>query len=95
MIVFSDVCDCALFIQGFNWESWKQNGGWYSLLMGKVDDIAAAGITHVWLPPPSHSVAEQGAALSALSHNIGSPAVCQALTCVCTSECRIHAGATL
>ncbi|XP_066322684.1 alpha-amylase-like [Miscanthus floridulus] len=28
--------------------------------MGKVDDIAEAGITHVWLPPASHSVAEQG-----------------------------------
>jgi len=25
-----------------------------------VDDIAEAGITHVWLPPASHSVAEQG-----------------------------------
>jgi alpha-amylase len=25
-----------------------------------VDDIAAAGITHVWLPPPSHSVDAQG-----------------------------------
>jgi alpha-amylase len=29
--------------------------------MGKVDDIAEAGITHVWLPPVSHSLAEQGA----------------------------------
>ena len=47
-------------MQGFNWESWKQNGGWYNFLMGKVDDIAEAGITHVWLPPASHSVAEQG-----------------------------------
>ncbi|CAL4970222.1 unnamed protein product [Urochloa decumbens] len=41
-------------MQGFNWESWKQRGGWYNLLMGKVDDIAAAGVTHVWLQPPSH-----------------------------------------
>jgi len=47
-------------VQGFNWESWKQSGGWYNLLMGKVDDIAAAGVTHVWLPPPSHSVSTQG-----------------------------------
>jgi alpha-amylase len=46
--------------QGFNWESWKQNGGWYKFLMDKVDDIAEAGITHVWLPPASHSLAEQG-----------------------------------
>jgi len=29
--------------------------------MGKVEDIAEAGITHVWLPPASHSLAEQGA----------------------------------
>lgn len=53
-----------MFRQGFNWESWKQNGGWYNLLMTKVEDIADAGITHVWLPPPSHSVAEQGALLA-------------------------------
>jgi alpha-amylase len=46
--------------QAFNWESWKQSGGWYNLLTGKVDDIAAAGVTHVWLPPPSHSAAAQG-----------------------------------
>ena len=46
--------------QGFNWESWKQSGGWYNMMMGKVDDIAAAGITHVWLPPPSHSVSNEG-----------------------------------
>ncbi|KAI4982149.1 hypothetical protein ZWY2020_022641 [Hordeum vulgare] len=49
-----------VLFQGFNWESWKHNGGWYNFLMGKVDDIAAAGITHVWLPPASQSVAEQG-----------------------------------
>ncbi|KAI4964061.1 hypothetical protein ZWY2020_008435 [Hordeum vulgare] len=35
-----------VLFQGFNWESWKHNGGWYNFLMGKVDDIAAAGITH-------------------------------------------------
>ncbi|KAF0911347.1 hypothetical protein E2562_008235 [Oryza meyeriana var. granulata] len=47
-------------LQGFNWESWHQSEGWYNLLMGKVDDIAAAGVTHVWLPPPSHSVSTKG-----------------------------------
>jgi hypothetical protein len=30
------------------------------MLKGQVDDIANAGVTHVWLPPPSHSVAPQG-----------------------------------
>ena len=55
------LCVCVVALhQGFNWESWKQSGGWYKFLMGKVDDIAEAGITHVWLPPASHSVAEQG-----------------------------------
>jgi alpha-amylase len=52
--------ECIIIVQAFNWESWKQSGGWYNLLMGKVDDIAAAGVTHVWLPPPSHSVSTQG-----------------------------------
>jgi alpha-amylase len=47
-------------LQAFNWESWRQRGGWYNMMMGKVDDIAAAGVTHVWLPPPSHSVASEG-----------------------------------
>uniref|UniRef100_N1QT00 alpha-amylase n=1 Tax=Aegilops tauschii TaxID=37682 RepID=N1QT00_AEGTA len=49
-----------VLFQGFNWESWKQSGGWYNMMMGKVDDIAAAGVTHVWLPPPSHSISTQG-----------------------------------
>ena len=53
-----------ILLQGFNWESWKQSGGWYNMMMGKVDDIAAAGVTHVWLPPPSHSVSTQGPSLS-------------------------------
>ncbi|KAM0843459.1 hypothetical protein ACQ4PT_057696 [Festuca glaucescens] len=35
-------------------------GRWYNMMMGKVDDIAAAGVTHVWLPPPSHSVSSEG-----------------------------------
>ncbi|KAL6911547.1 hypothetical protein ACP4OV_000352 [Aristida adscensionis] len=56
----SNLATGQVLFQGFNWESWKQNGGWYNFMMGKVDDIAAAGITHVWLPPPSQSVAEQG-----------------------------------
>ena len=47
-------------LQGFNWESWRQQGGWYNFLKDKVSDIANAGVTHVWLPPPSHSVGVQG-----------------------------------
>ncbi|THU57771.1 hypothetical protein C4D60_Mb03t07010 [Musa balbisiana] len=47
-------------LQGFNWESWRQQGGWYNFLKDKVSDIANAGVTHVWLPPPSRSVGVQG-----------------------------------
>lgn len=49
-----------VLFQGFNWESCKQQGGWYNRLKAQVDDIAKAGVTHVWLPPPSHSVSPQG-----------------------------------
>ncbi|OEL14485.1 Alpha-amylase isozyme 3A, partial [Dichanthelium oligosanthes] len=49
-----------ILFQGFNWESWNKHGGWYNMLKGQVADIASAGVTHVWLPPPSHSVSPQG-----------------------------------
>ncbi|TVU04324.1 hypothetical protein EJB05_50090, partial [Eragrostis curvula] len=51
-----------ILLQAFNWESWSMGGGsgWYDFLSSQVDDIAGAGITHVWLPPPSHSVDAQG-----------------------------------
>ncbi|WOL20217.1 alpha-amylase isozyme 3C-like [Canna indica] len=49
-----------ILFQGFNWESSKHQGGWYNLLKNKVSDIAGAGVTHVWLPPPTHAVSEQG-----------------------------------
>ncbi|KAL3655214.1 hypothetical protein CASFOL_001000 [Castilleja foliolosa] len=45
---------------GFNWESSNKTGGWYNWLLKVVPDMAAAGVTHVWLPPPSQSVAPQG-----------------------------------
>nr|CAB3453587.1 unnamed protein product [Digitaria exilis] len=49
-----------ILFQGFTWESWNKQGGWYNVLKGQVADIASAGVTHVWLPPPSHSVSPQG-----------------------------------
>ncbi|XP_057968219.1 alpha-amylase-like isoform X2 [Malania oleifera] len=48
-----------VLFQGFNWESSKKEG-WYNILKNSVSDIAAAGITHVWLPPPSQSVSLEG-----------------------------------
>ncbi|KAM0934017.1 putative alpha-amylase [Dioscorea sansibarensis] len=56
----SSSVNSQLLFQGFNWESWRKQGGWYNSLKDHVSDIAAAGVSHVWLPPPSHSVSEQG-----------------------------------
>ncbi|VYS63831.1 unnamed protein product [Arabidopsis thaliana] len=50
----------TLLFQSFNWESWKKEGGFYNSLHNSIDDIANAGITHLWLPPPSQSVAPEG-----------------------------------
>lgn len=47
-----------VLFQAFNWESHKNN--WYKTLEKQVPDIAKAGFTSVWLPPPSDSVSPQG-----------------------------------
>lgn len=47
-----------IMLQGFNWESWKNN--WYQTLESQVDAIVQAGFTVVWLPPPTDSVSPQG-----------------------------------
>ncbi|KAI9200592.1 hypothetical protein LWI28_010218 [Acer negundo] len=44
--------------RGFNWASCNKPGGWYNFLKNSVDELANAGITHVWLPPPSQSHAD-------------------------------------
>lgn len=50
--------DVVMF-QGFNWES-NKNKCWYDVLKNCAKDLSEAGITDVWLPPPSQSVAPQG-----------------------------------
>lgn len=50
--------DVVMF-QGFNWES-NKNECWYNVLKNCAKDLSEAGITDVWLPPPSQSVAPQG-----------------------------------
>lgn len=45
--------------QGFNWESWK-SPCWYDVIAATANDLAEAGVTDVWFPPASHSVAPQG-----------------------------------
>ncbi|XP_021284394.1 alpha-amylase-like [Herrania umbratica] len=58
--VFPSLVSPTLLFQGFNWESCNKAGGWYNFLKNSVSDIANAGVTHVWLPPPSQSVGPQG-----------------------------------
>lgn len=45
-------------MQGFGWDACEK-GGWWNQLKEKIPDIASAGFSHVWLPPPSESVAPQ------------------------------------
>ncbi|KAL1071360.1 hypothetical protein V6Z11_D11G083800 [Gossypium hirsutum] len=47
-----------IVFQGFNWESWRRQ--WYQELAFKAADLSHSGITAVWLPPPTQSVAPQG-----------------------------------
>ncbi|KAA0066555.1 uncharacterized protein E6C27_scaffold25G001200 [Cucumis melo var. makuwa] len=47
-----------IVFQGFNWESWRRR--WYLELAAKASDLSQSGITAVWLPPPTESVAPQG-----------------------------------
>ncbi|GFR45415.1 hypothetical protein Agub_g6794 [Astrephomene gubernaculifera] len=49
----------AIMLQGFAWDSCLQNN-WYGTVQSKIPDMQAAGISHVWLPPPSQSVSPQG-----------------------------------
>lgn len=52
---------CTLLMQGFDWLSAKEpERGWWRKMTQRVEDIAALGVTHVWLPPPSQSVSPEG-----------------------------------
>jgi alpha-amylase len=46
-----------MMLQAFKWDATFNGriGDWYEFLQGKISDIADAGFTHVWLPPPSKS----------------------------------------
>lgn len=48
----------TVLLQGFHWTSHRHE--WYKILQEKAQEIAEAGYTHVWLPPPSHSVSPEG-----------------------------------
>ncbi|XWS30171.1 hypothetical protein CRYUN_Cryun24cG0094900 [Craigia yunnanensis] len=47
-----------IVFQGFNWESWRRQ--WYQELALKAADLSQSGMTAVWFPPPTESVAPQG-----------------------------------
>ncbi|MEW5302344.1 MAG: hypothetical protein WDW36_005141 [Sanguina aurantia] len=47
-------------LQGFGWESCNTPGGFYNAERARLPAIKEAGITHMWLPPPSQSVSPQG-----------------------------------
>lgn len=41
-------------------DSWKQTGGYYNHMAAKAEEIAALGVSAVWLPPFAESVSPQG-----------------------------------
>eukprot|EP00898_Chlorokybus_atmophyticus_P002293 jgi/Chlat1/3064/Chrsp21S03381 len=49
-----------VMMQGFNWESCNHKTGWYNVLEKCAEKLGQMGVTDVWLPPPSRSVAKQG-----------------------------------
>lgn len=49
----------VILLQAFGWQSCQQPG-YYDTVRSQVSAIAAAGFSHVWLPPPSKSVSPQG-----------------------------------
>ena len=47
-----------VMMQGFNWESHKFD--WYKLVGDRAQEIADVGITQIWLPPCTDSLAPEG-----------------------------------
>lgn len=51
--------DDVILLQAFGWQSSKEED-WYHVVKAEVPAMQEAGITHVWLPPPSKSVSPEG-----------------------------------
>eukprot|EP00775_Hariotina_reticulata_P005433 gene5433-5666_t len=49
----------GIVLQGFGWDSHKVKP-WYKVVEQKIPEFQAAGVTHIWLPPPSQSVSPEG-----------------------------------
>jgi hypothetical protein len=73
--------------QGFGWDACEK-GGWWNQLKDKIPDVASAGVSHIWLPPPSESVAPQVAAATwhANCSPAGAVAALMAETCTRASQ---------
>lgn len=55
------ICDSSgIMLQGFNWESSKEEGEWYTMVQDKAAALSDAGFAMVWLPPPSRSADPHG-----------------------------------
>ena len=50
----------CIMLQGFNWESCNSHKKWFNVVADEAREIAEAGFTAVWLPPPTDSVSDQG-----------------------------------
>lgn len=50
--------ESTVLLQGFHWESHRS--AWYRIIKENAKEIAEAGFTHVWFPPPSQSVSAEG-----------------------------------
>eukprot|EP00879_Flechtneria_rotunda_P001276 GHRR01001425.1.p1 GENE.GHRR01001425.1~~GHRR01001425.1.p1 ORF type:complete len:162 (+),score=30.57 GHRR01001425.1:92-577(+) len=50
----------AILLQAFGWDSCDKGGKWYKEIQSKVPDLKELACSHVWLPPPSQSVSDQG-----------------------------------
>ena len=51
-----------ILFQGFAWDVTVdgEEGSWYELMGSKARELAKIGITQIWYPPVSRSVAKQG-----------------------------------
>lgn len=50
----------VILIQGFGWDSCKNDGHWYSIVEKNIPILKSLQATHIWLPPPSASVSKEG-----------------------------------
>ncbi|KAI0749357.1 alpha amylase [Daedaleopsis nitida] len=55
-----DTEDNALMVQFFTWEASHPQMSWWRHFEAEVPNLAAMGVTQVWLPPPNKAMRKQG-----------------------------------